>query len=187
MRRFLLAATAALSLSACSDSSAPLLEPGPPSFASGDAWELVPNPPPPDPPLNAAPGWEVATQFYATESVCVLYLRFYRAVGETGTNRIRLWKVATGQQIVSRIVQSTGPGWQSEYVSSVVCLEPYTYYRVSVNTNTAQIKKYGFFSNGPIVNGPMVSTSGYYGQPTGGMPITSSPSYFYVDLIAVEQ
>ncbi len=188
MRRFLLAAAAVLSLGACADaSSSPLLEPGPPSFASGDTWYLVPNPPPPDPAQNASPGWEVATQFYTTRPVCVMYLRFYRAVGETGTNRIKLWRAGTGQLILSRAVQGMGPGWQTEYVSSIVCLEPNTFYRVSVNTNTAQVKKGGFFLNGPIASGPLVATSGYYGQPTGSMPATHSYSYFYVDLIAVEQ
>ncbi len=187
MRRFLLAATAVLSLGACSDSSSsPLLEPGPPSFNAGDAWTIFTTQTPNET-LSASSPWEVGTQFYVTESVCVMYLRFWRAVGETGTNRVRLWRVSTGQQITSRIISSTGSGWQSEYFSSIVCLEPYVYYRISVNTNTAQVKTFGAFSNGPIINGPFVATSGYYGQPAGSMPTSASSSNFFVDLIATEQ
>lgn len=186
MKRFLLVTAAAFALAACGgDSQAPLAPPDQPSLASGDAWTLFTTETPNET-LDASPGWEVGTQFYVTKASCVAYLRFWRAVGETGTNRIRLWDPSTGTQITSRIVSSTGSGWQTEYFSSIVCLTPYKYYRISVNTNVKQVKTFGAFSGGPIVNGPMVAVGGYYGQPTGSMPTTSSPSNFFVDLIVVE-
>jgi hypothetical protein len=188
MKRFLALATAAvLTLSACGDAGGKsLLEPeGQPSFASGDAWTLFTNQTPSETLTFTGDPWEVATQFYVTKEVCVMYLRFWRAAGETGTNRIKLW-TNTGTLIAARNVSSTGTGWQTEYFSSIVCLTPYTYYRISVNTNTAQVKSFGAFSGGPITNGPMVATSGYYGQTNGGMPTTQSSSNFFVDLIVVE-
>lgn len=191
MKRLLLAA-AALVLAACSDGRSSLTEPdsaqpAPPSFAAGDYWTIFTNQTPAESNTFTGSGWEVATRFYVTEEVCVLYLRFWRAAGETGTNRIRLWKESTGAEIVSRVAESTpSSGWAYAYVSSIVCLEPNVWYRVSVNTNTAQVKTFGAFSGGPIVNGPMHATGGYYGQPTGSMPTTASSSNFFVDLLVVE-
>lgn len=189
MKRFLALATAAvLSLSACGDAGGTsLLEPeGQPSYASGDIWTLFTNQTPNESNTFTGGPWEVGTRFYVTKQVCVLYLRFWRAAGETGTNRIKLWNASTGAQIAARNVSSTGTGWQTEYFSSVLCLQPFTDYIISVNTNTAQVKTFGAFSGGPIVNGPMVATYGYYGQTNGGMPTTQSPSNFFVDLVVSE-
>jgi Domain of unknown function (DUF4082) len=187
MKRFLALAAAVLSLGACGDTGGKsLLEPdAEPSFAPGDVWTMFPTQTPASTLTFTDGPWEVATQFYVTKEVCVLYLRFWRAAGETGTNRIKLW-TNTGSLIVARNVTSSGTGWQDAYVSSIVCLQPYTYYRVSVNTNTAQVKTFGAFSGGPITNGPMVATSGYYGQTGGAMPTTQSSSNFFVDLVVAE-
>jgi hypothetical protein len=57
------------------------------------------------------------------------------------------------------------------------------WYRVSVDTNTKQVKTFGAFDNGPIANGPLAATSGYDGQPTGSMPPTPSNSNLFVDVI----
>src|SRR5688500_7915646 len=78
-RLFTLAAAAVILLSACGDSGKSLLEPAGPSFASGDPWNLFTNQVPNET-LDAAPGLEVATQFYLTKPACVAYLRFWRAV-----------------------------------------------------------------------------------------------------------
>jgi hypothetical protein len=191
MRRILLLAFATvLSLGACGDGgsspvAATVAEPNvPPSFASGDAWTLFTNEVPNET-LDATGGWEVGEQFYVTKPACVAALRFWRAAGETGTNRVKIWS-NSGTLLASRIISSTGSGWQSEYFSSVFCLQPYTYYRVTVNTNVKQVKTFGAYSNGPIVNGIMVSTSGYYGQPAGSFPTTQSSSNFFADLVVVE-
>jgi hypothetical protein len=61
-----------------------------------------------------------------------------------------------------------------------------TYYRVSVNTNTKQVKTMGFFDGGPVINGPLVADKGYYGQPTGSMPTTATGSGFFVDVTFTE-
>lgn len=189
MKRLLLAATAALALAACAEAGPSFTEPAPPSFATGDAWSIFPDNPWPAPGTTTftGAGWEVGTQFYTTVAGCVHYLRFWRASGETGTNTIKLW-TGSGTKIVARTVALTGngTGWQYAHVSSIVCLQPNTYYRVSVNTNTAQVKTPGFFANGPVVRGPLVGTSGYYGQPTGSMPSTQSVSGFWVDVVFVE-
>ena len=189
MKRLLfLPLLAVLSLGACDERSSSPLEPGDkPRFATGDIWTLFTTQEPNETLTTGGSAWEVGTRFYMTKPACVLYLRFWRAVGETGTNRIRLWDEATGTQITSRQVTSTGTGWQTEYFSSVLCLQANKWYRISVNTNTAQVKTFGAFSHGPITNGIMVATSGYYGQPAGSMPTTSSPSNFFVDLIVSEQ
>jgi hypothetical protein len=45
------------------------------------------------------------------------------------------------------------------------------------------VKTFGFFQNGPIVNGPLVATAGFYGQPTGSRPTNHTYSAFFVDVI----
>lgn len=184
MMRSLLAATLALALTACGDTQKALLEPEGPSFAAGDSWNFGIEGPPAETLTFAPPGWEVGTQFYATEKVCVAGFRVWLADGETGSHYVKLW-TNTGTKITSRYFTGS-PGWNYIYFSSILCLEPYTYYRVTTNTNAAQVKTFGMFQNGPITNGPLVVTSGYYGQPGGSFPTSQSPSYFFVDIQVFE-
>lgn len=101
-----------------------------------------------------------------------------------------LW-TNSGTSLRSRGVASSGTGWKELYlyhplVDHRVHISANTYYRVSVNTNSAQVKTFGAFTNGPITNGLLVATSGYYGQPTGSMPTTASDSNFFVEMIFEE-
>lgn len=54
------------------------------------------------------------------------------------------------------------------------------------NTNSKQVKTFGYLSSGPIVNGPLVADAGYYGQPTGERPTTQTGSIFFVDVVFKE-
>jgi hypothetical protein len=134
--------------------------------------------------LDASPGWEVGTRFYIASKGCVIGLRFWRGVGETGTNTMRLWKEgASPVQLAAAAVPGSGSGWQYVYLGGPVCLDVNQWYRVSVNTNTKQVKTFGTFDSGPVVNGPLHATSGYYGQPMGSMPTTASGSNFFADVV----
>lgn len=197
VKRFTMAALAALALAACGDaeSSNPMgpAERGPeqgPSLATapvGARWSLYTSQSPTET-LDATGGWEVGTRFTSSKKGKVIGFRFYRASGETGTNTARLWTDG-GQQLASASFPSGGAGWTEVYLSAsaAASISANTYYRVSVNTNTAQVKTGGGYAfNGALSNGPLYSEGSHYGQPTGTMPNTSSASYFFVDVIFEE-
>src|SRR5215207_512919 len=197
MRRFFVAATAALALAACSDieSGNPLsVEGGPgergPALATapvGPQWSIFTSQTP-EQTLDATPGWEVGTRFSTSKAGKVIGFRFYRASGETGTNTARLWS-NSGTQLASATFTTSGTGWQTVMLptGSRVSLTVNTTYRVSVNTNSAQAKSPGaFYYGGPVTNGPLTADGGYYGQPTGAMPASESTSNFFVDVIFEE-
>jgi len=188
MKRTLVAMSAALALGACADPSSSLIEPGPARLASGDRWSVFGSETPAST-LDASPGWEIATRFYATVPGCIRKLHFYRASGETGTNYVKVW-TNSGTLLYSNQIASSGSGWRtlslepvvSPPIDNSICIPAYTYYRVSVNTNTKQGKTFGYFDNGPAANGALVADYSYYGQPTGSMPTTGSGSAYFVDV-----
>lgn len=188
MKRAHLMMTAALALAACGDASPALVEPGPPSFSSGQSWDIFTTQTPQEI-LTATSGWEVATRFYTTVPGCISHLHFYRASGETGINYVKVWTNSGTLLFSSRIADSySGSGWHTLDLTPLVgpplnqevCIPAWTYYRVSVNTNTKQAKTYGYLDNGPIINGPLVADYSYYGQPTGSMPTQGSGSIYFV-------
>lgn len=197
MKRYLFVATAALALAACGDTDAgnPVAsaEGGPergPSLATapvGTRWNIYSGQTPTET-LAAAPGWEVGTRFSTSQKGKVVGFRFWRAAGESGTNTARLW-TDNGQQLASASFTTSGTGWQTVYLpaNQQVSLTVNTNYRVSVNTNAAQVKTGGGYAyNGALGSGPLYSDGGFYGQPTGSMPTSSSASYFFVDVIFEE-
>jgi hypothetical protein len=131
---------------------------------------------------NAAPGYEVATQFSAAVNGTVKALRFYRASGETGNNTVRLWTDTGTQLAAATFVDDGTSGWKSVPVGGGVALAAGTRYRVSFNTNTAQAKTNCGLGSG-IVNGPLTAWQGFWGQPMGSMPTNGSCSNFFADVV----
>jgi hypothetical protein len=177
MRHSFLAVTAALALAACADTS-------PTDVQAGQAPGLS------EPSFYVSqPGSQVGTRFYSSVPGRIVGFRFWRAVGETGTNTVKLW-TDSGTQLVSKSIStSTTSGWRpallkTPFVDQSVCIDANTYYRVSVNTNTKQVKTGGGYSfYGALSNGPLYSSGSNYGQPINVMPTTSSNSYFFVDVV----
>ncbi|MFL5541550.1 MAG: DUF4082 domain-containing protein [Longimicrobiaceae bacterium] len=176
---------AALFLAACADTPTAAREgarpPGARATLTQTVWTIFTTQTPAST-LDATGGWEVGTRFYTDTPGCVVGVRFWRAVGETGSHRVNLW-TNSGTRLGTIVFTPTGSGWKEAYFGGPVCLDTLTYYRVSVNTNTKQVKTFGAFDSGPIVNGPLTGNLGYYGQPTGSMPTTSTGSNFFVDPI----
>ncbi|HEX6371112.1 MAG TPA: DUF4082 domain-containing protein [Longimicrobium sp.] len=136
--------------------------------------------------LDATGGWEVGTRFTSSARGKVVGFRFYRAAGETGTNYGRLW-TNTGTKLKTSNPFPSGTGWVTVMLDNPVEISANTTYRVSVNTNTRQAKTGGGYAfNGPLSSGPLYSDGGYYGQPAGSFPTSSSASYFFIDVIFEE-
>lgn len=192
MRRFLLAASAALALAACADSTthAPTASDAPrharsPRTIPDPTMQTVTNIFTSQTPASTldtgGSAWEVGTRFFVTDSGCITGFRYWRGVGETGTVRFNLWD-NSGNRLATVTDTPSGSGWHTKNLTGVVCLDLNTYYLVSANTNTKQVKTFGAFNSGPIVNGDLTATEGYYGQPAGSRPTTSSGSNFFVDV-----
>jgi hypothetical protein len=184
IRRHLYATAALLLLAACADAPTTVQDRVAPAggalLSSSTEWTIFTTQTPAIT-LSGSEPWAVATRFYTTQSGAVKGLRFWRAAGETGTNTLRLW-TNSGTQLGYGSV-SSGSEWKTVYFTGPICLTPYTYYRVSVNTNSKQVKTMYAFDNGVIANGPLVADGGYYGQPATSMPGTFSGSNFFVDVI----
>jgi hypothetical protein len=189
MKRILLTAAATLALAACADTSANPIEPGQPRFSTGQRWEIF-NFGTPAQTLNASPGYEVATRFYATTAGCIRQIHFYRASGETGNNYVTLWTNSGTALYSGRIADSySGSGWHTLFleprvgppIDNSVCISANTYYRVSVNTNAYQAKTGGYFDSGAITNGALVADYSYYGSP-GNFPTTGSGGGYFIDV-----
>lgn len=136
--------------------------------------------------LDAAPGWEVGTRFSSSKAGKVIGFRFWRASGETGSNYAKLW-TNTGTKLATSSAFPSGTGWVETYLNNPVSISANTTYRLSVNTNTKQVKKGGaYVFDGHIYNGPLFSDSGYYGQPLNAMPTAESASMYFVDVIFEE-
>lgn len=191
MKGILLAAIVLAALAACADGSQSPAGPASPRFASGDSWTIFPETMTPRETLDASPGWEVATRFKVSVPGCITAISFYRAKGETGDNIVKVWTNSGTRIFTDTLFATTSSegGWRTlslnpligPPINSSICIQPNTYYRVSVNTNTEQAKTPGYFSNfGPIVRGPLTADNSYYGQPTGSMPTQSSASIYFI-------
>ena len=200
MKRLLLAASAALLLAACADDAPSPVAPASPRFASGDEWMIFPETMTPAETGTSTSSWEVATRFKASVAGCITKIHFYRAYGETGDNVVKLW-TNSGTLLFSETIAhgiTAGPGgyWLDFDLTPLVgpapgnrdiCIQPNTYYRVSVNTNTKQAKTYAYFTNnGPIVRGPLTADYSYYGQPAGSMPTQGSGSIYFIGVTFAE-
>src|SRR6185295_1174033 len=136
--------------------------------------------------LDATPGWEVGTRFTTSKAGKVIGFRFWRAACETGSNYGKLW-TDSGTRLKQSKAFPSGTGWVQVILDTPVNISVNTTYRVSVNTNTKQVKKGGaYVFDGPISEGPLYSDGGYYGQPIGAMPSSNSASMFFVDVIFEE-
>jgi Domain of unknown function (DUF4082) len=150
--------------------------------AQAPRWTIFTNQTP-DQTLDATPGWEVGTKFTSSKAGKVVGFRFWRAAGETGSNYGKLW-TNSGTRLKKSKAFPSGTGWVQIYLDTPVDITANTTYRVSVNTNTKQVKRGGaYVFDGPISNGPLYSDGGYYGQPIDAMPTSTSASMFFVDVI----
>jgi hypothetical protein len=84
--------------------------------------------------------------------------------------------------LADTFTNETSSGWQKVTKLGGAEVAGGDTYRVSVNTNAWQAKTLAYFLNNPINRPWGVADMGYYGQPTGSRPTTSSYSSFFVDV-----
>ncbi|HEU0016724.1 MAG TPA: DUF4082 domain-containing protein [Longimicrobium sp.] len=188
MKRSFLAAAAALALAACSDSGPLLQKRSPPADASkyivwSPSDSIYTNQVPESTGYAGPDGWQVGTVFTVDDTVLVIGFKYYKAVGETGSHTARLY-TSGGTLVGTRgFTGETASGWQRTMLTTTFSIPPGTYV-VTVNTNTYQVKSFGWFTNnGPISRSHLEATGGKYGQPIHSFPASGSGSSFFVDVI----
>lgn len=185
--RHLAVCAAFAALAACDGTTTdPILPAGRPALAeAAPTWKLYTNQQHTEE-LDATGGWEVGTGFTSSKPGRIIGFRFYRAPGETGYNYGKLF-APNGERLKKSDPFPAGTGWVTVMLNTPVFISANTTYRVSVNTNVRQVKKLGGYAyDGPLSNGPLYSSAGFYGQPAGSRPTTQSGSYFFVDVIFEE-
>lgn len=122
--------------------------------------------------------YTVGTQFSSTHSGQITQIGFLRALGETGTNTLRLW-TDSGTQLASAPTSCTANNWCWATISPV-SITAGTRYRVSVTTNTFQSKTGCGIGSG-ITNGPLTAHQGFW-IAGDAFPTNNSCSNFFVDV-----
>jgi hypothetical protein len=181
MKRLIFATVAALTLTACSDTSPVMDTRSPPQGPNHTIFyggvQTIFTTQTPASTIDATGGWEVSTRFSVDVDGKISGFRFWKAVGETGTHTARLW-TTSGTQLGSATFSSeSSSGWQTVSANIVVSAGDYV---VSVNTNVKQVKTFGYF--GSISHDDLYADLSYYGQPTGSFPTSSSGSIYFVDV-----
>jgi hypothetical protein len=136
---------------------------------------------------DTAANYEDGTQFSSSVRGSIVGLRYWRAVGETGTHTGRLWDDATGHLLGQLTFTSdTGSGWITTMFSSPIAITANTVYRVSYNQNAKNVK-ISCGLNPPITNGPLTALQGGYITPSGNFPGppngTNTCSNLFADII----
>jgi hypothetical protein len=187
MKRSIIAATAALALGACADTS-PLLQnraaPGGPllDIVWGPLDSIFTTQVPSENNSTGGSGWQVGTEFTAEDTTLIVGFRFYQGAGETGSHTAKLYTLG-GTLVASAPFGATSTGWNRVTLANTVQINPGNYV-VTVNTNAYQVKTGGYFAfNGSINRTKLEATGGRYGQPTGSYPSSGSSSAFFVDVL----
>jgi hypothetical protein len=114
-------------------------------------------------------------------------VRFYKAVGETGTHTATIW-TANGLSLASvTFASETASGWQQQALTTPLQLQPNTTYVVSINANS----RYPVTLNGllnPVSSGPLHTVAdglnGVYNGTLGSFPDQSyQSSNYFVDVV----
>jgi hypothetical protein len=137
----------------------------------------------PDANLSGTPPYEDGTQFSSSQAGTIQAIRFYKAVGETGTHVGRIWDDATGAQLASvPFTNETASGWQTQALPTPLSIIANKEYRVSYNFNTNLAKKISGLQT-PISNGVLTAHSGCYTTPAGLFPSTGSVGNYFADVV----
>jgi hypothetical protein len=129
--------------------------------------------------------WEQGYELSSSMNGIITKVRFWRSAGErVGGHTARIWNLS-GQLLASAPFSEPAgdlnPGWKSATVNLPITAG--TRYRVTYNIYDEVAKTFNVFTNGPITRGPLTAWRAYYGTPAGQMPLNSSTSNLFVDVV----
>jgi len=136
---------------------------------------------------SVAGTYELGVKIQVDQPMQLTSLRFYKAVGETGSHTGTVW-TSNGFALASvAFATESASGWQQTALSTPLQLQPNTTYVVSVNANSA----YAATSSGlasQISSGPLHTVAdglnGVYSATTGSFPDQSwASSNYFVDVV----
>jgi hypothetical protein len=136
---------------------------------------------------SASGSFELGVKLQVDQPLRVTALRFYKAVGETGTHTATVW-TSSGVPLASlTFTNETASGWQQQALATPVQLAANTTYVVSVNANG----NYPVTVNGllnSVSSGPIHTVAdgnnGVYNTTLGSFPTQSYlSSNYFVDVV----
>lgn len=131
--------------------------------------------------------YELGMKFRVTEAGEIRAIRYFRPVGETGSQTGRIW-AQSGEQLASVVFTGqSSSGWQQANLATPLAVSPGQTYTVSVNSNSAYaFKSQGFTADrvsGPLV-APADGNNGVYSTSVGTRPTTTyQGSDYYRDVV----
>ena len=134
------------------------------------------------PALNVNNGnvYELGTRFSSAKDGKIIALRFWKAVGESGTHVARLWSDSGTLLGAVTFTSETSSGWQEQALSPTIAITASVAYRVSYNNNVAYAKTDSGLTV-PIVNGDLTGIASCSGG-VGLFPSVANASNFFADV-----
>ena len=136
---------------------------------------------------SAAGSFELGVKLQVDTAEQLTAVRFYKAVGETGSHTATIW-TANGLSLGAvTFTNETASGWQQQALETPLPLQPNTTYVVSVNANS----RYPVTLNGlatQVSSGPLHTVAdglnGVYNSTLGSFPGQSyQSSNYFVDVV----
>jgi hypothetical protein len=136
---------------------------------------------------SAAGTFELGVKLQVDSPERLTSVRFYKAVGETGTHTGTIW-TANGLALGSvTFANETASGWQQQVLTTPLQLQPNTTYVVSINANSRYPVTFNGLFN-PVSSGPLHTVAdglnGVYSGTLGSFPDQSyQSSNYFVDVV----
>jgi hypothetical protein len=129
--------------------------------------------------------YELGVRFTVDVTSSLTALRFFKALGESGSHVGSLWTASGVRLAQVTFSGESSSGWQVQQLPSAVSLQPGTVYVVSVNANWAFAQTISGLSSS-VVSGPLRTVAdganGVYSTTRGSFPDQSwGSSNYYVD------
>jgi len=137
---------------------------------------------------SAAVGtYELGVKVQVDQPMTLTSVRFYKAVGETGTHTATVWGPDGTALAGVTFSNETASGWQQQALSTPVQLQANTVYTVSVNANSRYAVT-GFGLTNQVSSGPLHTVAdgqnGVYNETLGAFPAQSYlSSNYFVDAV----
>jgi hypothetical protein len=138
------------------------------------------------PALQPAGSYELGVRVTVDSPASLNALRFYKAVGETGTHVGSVWSSSGTRLAQVTFANESASGWQSASLPSSLQLQPGAVYVLSVNANARFAQTVGGFAS-PLSSGLLRSAdgaNGVFNTTLGAMPNQSyQSSNYYIDAV----
>jgi hypothetical protein len=130
---------------------------------------------------NDLQGIEVGVKFKASENGFITGIRYYKAVGVTGTHVGSLWTSAGVRLASATFINETATGWQQVLFSTPVAITAGVTYVASTFSPSGDYTSTIEYFNQAVVNGPLRGLADGEDGPNGVFVYTTTPAFPTID------